>query len=92
MKTLLVLPAFLFFAACGEEEPHEHHHEFTNYSQCYNHRTDEEGYTPQDALDDCDGELEVEHADLAACEAYYAAEASDVPAAEAQSHCAALFP
>jgi len=93
MRTgLLILVAFGL--GCGDDtNPAQHEHEFTNYAQCYNHHTDDEGMAPQDALVECDEFFadDTAFADRDACLAYYA-DFPDVPEAEAQAHCETLFP
>jgi len=92
MRILLLVPAFVFGLSCGDDTTAPHEHDFTNYAQCYNHHTEEEGYTPQDALDECDGDFadDTAFADEAACNAYYA-QFTDIPTTEAEAHCTALF-
>jgi len=90
----VVLPFALLVAACSDDpKPVDHPHEYTNYAQCYNHRTRDEDMAPQRALDDCDEYFAdvTDFADREACTTFYA-DYPDVPEGEAALHCDALFP
>lgn len=89
LRALLHCAAALLLAgsviACSDDEHGEH--EFDTFIGCYDHHI-EEGLTDVGATEECDGILDIDHADHAGCLSDHEGDVTDgVPQDAIDAHC-----